>query len=755
MVGLSNKPEFGLLTPKKSRVQTDKTETVDTSRHLNTPDISPEKLIKSKQSFNNDKIIKVETYSARKILSFDEEDDEDNDSILSLKTSPSKRKINYSTGVLELESFVTSENNSPAKSLSSSSQTLLSSPLKKSRSNNRTSPFKSPKKTSTQYADRHLPNRTGLDKNVIDSISKVVKKQDVSNNRLSFIPNGTVIQNTNQHLSNVFSDSRISNGEVYEETIFNNDQIEKCTDLYTEHFVEIQKKRQSNQVFDVLLKNEIFGSKLDKISDNQTSSLDVIRSSCHHKIDDKNLYGLTKINEDYLKEKLIRNDDSVNETDEETLDKRGLKDMEFINDSLMQKSSNKHKKVSILTYKDDMDEGVLDDASKKHILSPVKNQLIKAKKAISFAEKNKSVNLRNDSKKLLLTPVKKIREVSKIPYRVLDAPGLADDFYLNLVDWSKKDWLGVILDKKCFLTHEKSGDIIELDDLTNHQSLSHSAIKWSNTGEHLALGLTNGITEVYDIETAKPIRTFSGHVDRVGSLSWNNQILTTGSRDSVILHRDMRVPNQYIAKIKTHEQEVCGLTWNVLENKLASGGNDNLVFVYDGLSSKPTYKINEHKAAVKALCWSPHASGVLATGGGSADKFLKIWNVNNGTKIKEVDTGSQICNIVWSSLTNEIVTSHGFSKFHLTCWDYEKLQPLAILKGHTFRILHLALSSDGTTVVSGAGDETLRFWKIFNDNKKIKNNLLKDSTLTNINLRNKQKSLNKIDDVSHSLRFLR
>ena len=34
------------------------------------------------------------------------------------------------------------------------------------------------------------------------------------------------------------------------------------------------------------------------------------------------------------------------------------------------------------------------------------------------------------------------------------------------------------------------------------------------------------------------------------------------------------------------------------------------------------------------------------------------------------------------------------------------------LTGHTARVLHLAQSPDGTTVVSAAADETLRFWKI-------------------------------------------
>ena len=28
------------------------------------------------------------------------------------------------------------------------------------------------------------------------------------------------------------------------------------------------------------------------------------------------------------------------------------------------------------------------------------------------------------------------RKIAANPYRVLDAPGLQDDFYLNLVDWS-------------------------------------------------------------------------------------------------------------------------------------------------------------------------------------------------------------------------------------------------------------------------------------------------------------------------------
>ena len=46
------------------------------------------------------------------------------------------------------------------------------------------------------------------------------------------------------------------------------------------------------------------------------------------------------------------------------------------------------------------------------------------------------------------------------------------------------------------------------------------------------------------------------------------------------------------------------------------------------------------------------------------------------------------------------------------------MRKLAELKGHTARVLHMAMSPDGETVVSAAGDETLRFWKLFEKKEK-------------------------------------
>jgi len=68
---------------------------------------------------------------------------------------------------------------------------------------------------------------------------------------------------------------------------------------------------------------------------------------------------------------------------------------------------------------------------------------------------------------------------------------------------------------------------------------------------------------------------------------------------------------------------------------------------------------------------------------------------------------------MFSKNVNELVSTHGYSQNHICVWRYPSMKRIATLTGHTYRVLYLAASPDGQTIVTGAGDETLRFWKIF------------------------------------------
>lgn len=318
--------------------------------------------------------------------------------------------------------------------------------------------------------------------------------------------------------------------------------------------------------------------------------------------------------------------------------------------------------------------------------------------------------VRPETQRLLLSPRKEPRGIAKIPYKVLDAPELVDDFYLNLVDWGSQNTLGVGLGSCVYLWNAQTSSVNKLCDLSED---SVTSISWIKRGTHLAVGTKKGLVQIWDAEKCKRIRTMSGHDMRTGALAWNEHILSSGSRDRSILHRDVRIPDHYIKRLTGHRQEVCGLKWNVEENQLASGGNDNRLVVWDGLNDTPLYRFTDHKAAVKAIAWSPHQRGLLATGGGTADKRIRFWNTLTGTCLSEIDTGSQVCNLAWSKTSNELVSTHGYSKNQVVIWKYPSMQQVAALTGHSYRVLYLAMSPDGRTIVTGAGDETLRFWSVF------------------------------------------
>ncbi|KAI1811366.1 WD40-repeat-containing domain protein [Poronia punctata] len=318
--------------------------------------------------------------------------------------------------------------------------------------------------------------------------------------------------------------------------------------------------------------------------------------------------------------------------------------------------------------------------------------------------------VRFGSQQMLLSPRRQPRAVSKVPYKVLDAPDLADDFYLNLVDWGSANVLGVGLGSSVYMWNASTSRVNKLCTLEDDTVTS---VSWIQKGTHIAIGTGKGLVQIWDAEKTRRLRTMTGHTARVGALAWNNHILSSGSRDRLIYHRDVRAPDQWMRRLVGHKQEVCGLKWNGEDGQLASGGNDNKLMVWDQLSETPLWKFTDHTAAVKAIAWSPHQRGLLASGGGTADRRIIFHDTIKGTVINEVDTGSQVCNLSWSKNSNEIVSTHGYSQNQIVVWKYPSMSQVVNLTGHTYRVLYLAMSPDGRTLVTGAGDETLRFWTVF------------------------------------------
>ncbi|TXG58075.1 hypothetical protein EZV62_015904 [Acer yangbiense] len=135
-------------------------------------------------------------------------------------------------------------------------------------------------------------------------------------------------------------------------------------------------------------------------------------------------------------------------------------------------------------------------------------------------------------------PAKSWRYIPQSSEKTLDAPNIQDNFYLDLLDWGCSNVLAITL-------------------------VTVTSVSWDPDGRHIAVGLNNSHVQIWDST----------------SIQKNENILTTGGMDGKIINNGVRVREHIVQTYKGHHQDVCGLKWSASGQKLASGGNDNLVFI--------------------------------------------------------------------------------------------------------------------------------------------------------------------------------
>jgi len=211
----------------------------------------------------------------------------------------------------------------------------------------------------------------------------------------------------------------------------------------------------------------------------------------------------------------------------------------------------------------------------------------------------------------------KFKPIPTIPYRVLDAPALRDDYYCSLLAYSKTlQCLAVGLGPHVYLWCENRAtaraDIP--DSLTSPRGSSHvtsvSFSSVSGASSILAIGRGDGRITLwspldpeprFDSEQPAPVsyvcfrpttnrrRSVRDPVvfvdteellvgDEVGnvyfySIEWPSQ----DQRDLFNWHGSMTL----LARVTCHTQQICGIAWSSDGKLFATGGNDNNLFLFE------------------------------------------------------------------------------------------------------------------------------------------------------------------------------
>ena len=544
------------------------------------------------------------------------------------------------------------------------------------------------------------------------------------------------------------------NNNISEFKILNNENINKNLSITGDRFIPFKNNLDNN------IQNFILNS--SPLNNNSSFSKQKI---------DSNSSSESKPEKNYVN--FIIDNMLKNSSDDFIIRNNGIKRKNniFSFSKSIYNTTSKYKPKININNNDDIDINKKNlNLSAKHKKDCTNDKLINENinKDINFDFYNNIDNFIEYNKKRIITPDNSIfkyenkynklkRKIQKTPIRILDAPNLIDDFYLNLLDWGKENIIAVALSDEIYLWNDNNCQtslLMSYENKNNNNNDEYNnnitSLSWMNNGICLGVGLPDGSIQLWDINKRMKLREIKAHENRISCLAWNEYILSSGSKDKVIKNFDVRIKDSEISKIKKHKQEICSLKYSVEGDLLASGGNDNIAYIWDIRNLKNNifnflfdesnifkeikpYSVNNfHNAAIKAMNWCPWKRHILATGGGSKDKTIKIFSCDYNKLLKSINTGSQVCSIIWNKKEKELISSHGYNKNQIIIWNYEKDKKVCELKGHMNRVLYLTFSPDERFICSGSGDETLRFWKI--NNEQINNNEIeeRDSLINNV-----------------------
>ncbi|KAM0674515.1 ubiquitin-protein transferase activating protein [Gurleya vavrai] len=303
------------------------------------------------------------------------------------------------------------------------------------------------------------------------------------------------------------------------------------------------------------------------------------------------------------------------------------------------------------------------------------------------------------------------RSISHSPFKILDAPCVIDDFYMNILDWSNTNNVNIGLSECLYQYNFNTKRVSELLKLKDNLVCGVKS-----KGNYVAVGTNDGTLIVLDGDF--PVVRFKSEEARICSIDWNENLISVGTKTGKILHFDVR-EQKIVMQNNFHDGEICGLKWSFDKKFLASGSNDNSLKIWQIGTNVPRNNINSHKSAVKAIAWCPWKNGVLATGGGTKDKCIKVWNISDDELISDTTVDSQVCSLLYVEKYREIISSHGYSENCISLWKANGMKKMDTFGMHESRVLHIAGNENGSMLVSVSADENLKFWNIYDDKKVV------------------------------------
>jgi WD40 repeat protein len=244
----------------------------------------------------------------------------------------------------------------------------------------------------------------------------------------------------------------------------------------------------------------------------------------------------------------------------------------------------------------------------------------------------------------------------------------------------------------------------------------------------VAAGRGNQI-DIYDAGSGKFIRALNApdlklpdgkevkgaHLSIVESLTYSpdGKFLVSGSFQEVaVWDAQTGVLRQ---TLKGFAHNVVALVFSPDSKLLATGGGapteEGEIRFFETATWKPVGEVkNGHSDTVFGVSFSPDGKKLVS---GSADKFIKVWEVPSGKFIKSFEGHTHhVLDVGWEA-NGKLIASAGADN-SVKVWDYEKGEQARTIPAHGKQVTRLLFIGKTPQIVTCSGDQQVKFFNVEN-----------------------------------------
>lgn len=232
-------------------------------------------------------------------------------------------------------------------------------------------------------------------------------------------------------------------------------------------------------------------------------------------------------------------------------------------------------------------------------------------------------------------------------------------------------------------------------------TLEHNSVvccvRFSHDGKYLATGC-NRSAQIFDVQTGHRVTLLQDEtVDRGGDLyirsvcfSPDGYYLATGAEDRQIRVWDIK--NKRIKhNFRGHEQDIYSLDFSKNGRYIASGSGDKTVRIWDMENPDRAPLAFTIEDGVTTVAISPDSRFVAA---GSLDKCIRIWEIATGKFVERLEGSDRPPQPEGPDVVPEPEPPHDHNE------------------GHRDSVYSVAFTANGTGLISGSLDKTVKMWTL-------------------------------------------